>query len=239
MDAPTPARRPRPVRRQRLRVRGPHGHSSTIAFLDAIALAVLVIAPDGCVTYSNRAVESLLGWQARQIVGRHITALFPELPTPRSYNQFTLALLTQQLWAGALTLRCSSGNVREVYVSATPIGERPGGVVASISAARSQQQHELLGDTAASTNQHEQRAALISQFAHDIRNPLTMILASTQLAVIHVDDRDYVEECLTRIERAANRLTAVADRLVASIDGSAAYPARTSVEPPLNVAREE
>ncbi|HEU5088824.1 MAG TPA: PAS domain-containing protein [Roseiflexaceae bacterium] len=239
MDASSSVRRPRPVRRQHPRFRGPHARPGANAYLDAIALAVVVIAPDGYVIHSNRAVESLLGWQACQIVGRHITALFPVLPPPRSHNEFVLAVSAQQLWAGALSLRCSSGNVREVYVSATPIGERPGGVVASISAARLHQQHELLGDTAASTNQHEQRAAAISQFAHDIRNPLTMILASTQLAVTHADDHDYVEECLTRIERAANRLTAVADRLVASIDGSAAYPARTPVEPPLNVAREE
>ncbi|HEU5087813.1 MAG TPA: PAS domain-containing protein [Roseiflexaceae bacterium] len=238
MDAPTPARRPRPVRR-RLRVRGPHGHSSTIAFLDAITLAVLVIVPDGRVTYSNRAVESLLGWQARQIVGQHITALFPELPAPRSYNQFTLALLTQQLWAGALSLRCPDGTIHDMYVSATPIGNRQAGVVVSISAARSNQQHELLGDTAMSSNQHEQRAALISRFAHEIRNPLTMILACSQLAATHVHDRDYVQECLTSIERAAYRLSAVADRLVSSIDGTAAFPAHTPVESPLNVVREE
>ena len=55
-------------------------------------------------------------------------------------------------------------------------------------------------------NASEAKTQFLSSMSHDIRTPLNAVLGMTKLAQAHMDDTDYVRECLRKISLSGNHL---------------------------------
>jgi diguanylate cyclase (GGDEF)-like protein/PAS domain S-box-containing protein len=100
--------------------------------LDAVGQAVIATDPQGNVIYWNRAAEELYGWSVGEVMGRSITevTLF-EGPVERA-EEIIAEILAGRSWSGELEVRRKDGTIFPATVSATPVYEEQGVLIAII-----------------------------------------------------------------------------------------------------------
>lgn len=50
------------------------------------------------------------------------------------------------------------------------------------------------------------KTQFLSSMSHDIRTPINAVIGMTDIAIKHIDDKDYVKECLEKVSSAGNHL---------------------------------
>ena len=88
--------------------------------------------------------------------------------------------------------------------------------------------HKLRGlyYTAESANQAKTR--FLSTMSHDIRTPMNAVIGMTEIARRHIDDRDYVKDCLEKIALSGNHLLTLINDI---LDMSAVESGKVTINP--------
>lgn len=130
---------------------------------DATGFGVLIVRPDGYISYANSAAEDTLGYPASQLVGRQKHALLHGIGIEEDECPLVRALHTQERYFGHDFFVDARRNLVPVTVSSAPLPDGAGAALVfrdrSTEVARSREQ--------------EQGFALIS---HEIRSPLTTVV---------------------------------------------------------------
>ena len=104
--------------------------------LDAVEQIIVVAAPDGTVTYWNKAAEHILGWSADDIVGRNLI----DETAAHGTEQQAAAVIEQvrqgQGWRGELMLRRKNGETFPVLATGSPVHNEAGDLVGFIGVAQ-------------------------------------------------------------------------------------------------------
>jgi two-component system nitrogen regulation sensor histidine kinase GlnL len=176
---------------------------------DLLATLVAVVRADGCVLFSNAALEDALGASRKAIVGTSFSEVFTEPSQLQnalegaSVNEF--AALRYDAW-----LRRSGQESLPVHVIVTRTDPHDEIIVEMVPLEQQtrQDREERLAEQA-QTNKE-----LIRNLAHEIKNPLGGIRGAAQLLEMEIDSAD-LKEYTQVIIHEADRLQSLVDRLLA------------------------
>lgn len=101
--------------------RGDGRDGSSEVFLDQAEEAVMVTAPDGCITSVNRAFTEITGFSSEEAVGNWPRILKSGVHTPHFYGEFWRQLKETGRWTGEIWNRRKNGQVYPQWGSVTAI----------------------------------------------------------------------------------------------------------------------
>jgi diguanylate cyclase (GGDEF)-like protein/PAS domain S-box-containing protein len=102
-----------------------------VALLGAVGQAVIAIDPQGLIVYWNKAAEHMYGWNELEAVDTQITELIPALSLETT-RELVKAVVNRTPWTGDFLVQRRDGTILPVLVSATPMCDEDGELVAMI-----------------------------------------------------------------------------------------------------------
>ncbi|MPY95715.1 MAG: EAL domain-containing protein [Acidimicrobiia bacterium] len=116
------------------------------ALLDAVGEAVLATDTDGTTIYWNRAAEAMYGWSAAEVIGRQTLDTLSHQPGGPLVDEIVRHLLDGRTWSGVAPGRRRDGSAFPSQVTATPMLDAAGELVAVISVVRDITRHQQAED---------------------------------------------------------------------------------------------
>jgi PAS domain S-box-containing protein len=187
------------------------------AILDTVPNAIVSIDDHGIIQHANAATTRLFGYEEAELMGRNVRMLMP-FPYCDEHDDY----LERYRRTGEARI---IGREREVEGrrkdgSVFPIRLAVGealfdharmftGIVQDASEVRELQQQLL------QSQKMEAVGTLAGGVAHDFNNLLTSIRGSSEILIDHLDPADRLARSARRIQRAADRATALTTRLLA------------------------
>ena len=172
--------------------------------LDNLLDPLLVLAPDTTVQVLNPAAAKLLGYQTDEILGKPIRVLAPrgiDLFREEQENDLRKATLKNV----ELNLAAKDGSLVSVLFSSTVIKDSAGGVTHIIAVAKDMTERKKLEIQLLQTGKLSAVGQLAGGVAHEINNPLGVILGFAQGMLRRVKPGDVFEMPLKAVEREAIR----------------------------------
>ncbi len=100
--------------------------------LDAVGQAIIAVDPDGFITYWNRCAETLYGWPAEEVMGRHIV----DVTFPTALRTEAAEILAQlqrgESWSGEQQVQRRDGTPFSVQVHNSPVRNAAGELIGLI-----------------------------------------------------------------------------------------------------------
>ncbi len=175
--------------------------------LRSIADAVITTNVEGRVTFVNPVAEVLTGWSSADALGRRFDEVFQMFDerTGQRVEQLIGASvpLTRRSDVGTHMLRTRNGGEVAIDEHASPIGE--GALLGTVVVFRDVRERKRAEREAQERAEFEEK--LIGIVSHDLRNPLNVIILSTNLLLTRGDLDARAVRSITQIEASANRAT--------------------------------
>jgi two-component system nitrogen regulation sensor histidine kinase GlnL len=175
--------------------------------LDLLSTTVLLLNQDGCVEECNTAAQDLLGRSKRHIVGQMAISFFE--------NDANLAQSIHLACTGVLQDRRQSavlsrpGDHLEVSLTTMSLTQQPWAAMIEMKSF----EHRLVVDrTQRLIDEINTQHALLSNLAHEVKNPLGGLRGAAQLLEAELTDHRLTEYTQVIISE-ADRLQALVDRL--------------------------
>ena len=187
--------------------------TTSLAGLDLLASAVVVLDGEGAITYANPAAENMLESSFRALAGQRLVDLFA--------NGAKLEAVFQQALAHQfadkrqdLTLERAGRESLQVHVVVTSLDDAQTPVLIEM---RENVQQLKLDREERLLDQSQANKELIRNLAHEIKNPLGGIRGAAQLLELELPERQLKElrEYTQVIIKEADRLQTLVDRLLA------------------------
>src|SRR6266850_596452 len=171
---------------------------SLTELLDTLPVPVIVYAADGRVLYSNQARREFAGGDV-ETLDAAIARTSPRREDGEDMTRDELPALRAQLVRGErLRLRAKDGHVEVLLCNASPLRDADGKIAAAV---------VVFHDITDMSELERRRRDLFAMASHDLRTPLTTILAVAQLARRIVSkEPDRAAKALDDIEREAKRM---------------------------------
>jgi two-component system nitrogen regulation sensor histidine kinase GlnL len=186
---------------------------ASLAGLDLLASAVLVLDAEGCIIYANPAAENLLESSARQLHHQHLTALFSNgEKLQQMFDQAVAHVFDDK--RQDLALERPGREPLQVNVIVTALDQPETPVLIEL---RENVQLLKLHREERLLDQSEANKELIRNLAHEIKNPLGGIRGAAQLLEMELPERALapLREYTQVIIKEADRLQTLVDRLLA------------------------
>ncbi|WP_293780795.1 nitrogen regulation protein NR(II) [uncultured Oxalicibacterium sp.] len=188
-------------------------HMLSLAGLDLLASAVLVLDPEGRIIYANPAAENLLESSSKILLNQTLSELFLQNEELDALFQGAL----QQAFADKrqeLTLERLSREPLQVHAVVTALDQPETPVLIEL---RENLQQLKLDREERLLDQSQANKELIRNLAHEIKNPLGGIRGAAQLLELELPERHLKElrEYTQVIIKEADRLQTLVDRLLA------------------------
>jgi PAS domain S-box-containing protein len=187
------------------------------AILDTVPDAILSIDDRGIIQHANAATTRLFGYEEAELVGRNVRML---MPPPHCEEHDGYLVRYRRTGEARIIGRGREVEGRRKDGSVFPIRLTVGealfdharmftGILHDDSEVRELQQQLL------QSQKMEAVGTLASGVAHDFNNLLTSIRGSSEILIDHLDPTDRLARSARRIQRAADRATALTTRLLA------------------------
>lgn len=181
--------------------------------IDSAINGVAMSDLDGRITYANKAVLDLWGFESRdQMIGRNIVSFWDSREETAMVGE---AILTVGYWRGELSARHADGTKRRLQVNAGVFTDSSGvaaGMLASFVDVTEQRklQAQLL-----QAQKMESVGRLAGGIAHDFNNLLTVMKGYIELSLATLDQSSSIREDLLEVDRAADSAAALTQQLLA------------------------
>ena len=186
---------------------------SSLAGLDLLASAVLVLDVDGCITYANPAAENLLESSLKVMQHQRLTEMFLNGDTLQDiFNQAVAHHFDDK--RQDLVLERAGRDPLQVHMIVTALDDPQSPVLIEL---RENVQQLKLDREERLIDQSQANKELIRNLAHEIKNPLGGIRGAAQLLELELPERQLsgLREYTQVIIKEADRLQTLVDRLLA------------------------
>jgi two-component system nitrogen regulation sensor histidine kinase GlnL len=190
-----------------------NNQNHSLAGLDLLASAVLVLDADGCISYANPAAENLLESSLKVMQHQRLTEMF--LNGDKLQDIFTQAVAHQfDDKRQDLVLERAGRDPLQVHVTVTALDNPQAPVLIEL---RENVQQLKLNREERLIDQSQANKELIRNLAHEIKNPLGGIRGAAQLLELELPERQLngLREYTQVIIKEADRLQTLVDRLLA------------------------
>jgi two-component system nitrogen regulation sensor histidine kinase GlnL len=196
-----------------LRKAAVNNQTHSLAGLDLLASAVLVLDADGCISFANPAAENLLESSLKVMQHQRLTEMF--LNGDKLQDIFNQAIAHQfDDKRQDLVLERAGRDPLQVHVTVTALDNPEAPVLIEL---RENVQQLKLNREERLIDQSQANKELIRNLAHEIKNPLGGIRGAAQLLELELPERQLngLREYTQVIIKEADRLQTLVDRLLA------------------------
>ncbi len=183
------------------------------SYIENSSDAILRNDLDGKIRYVNPAFTRIFGWEANQVIGKNILEVFPE-----DKDRITKVMETIKAKKAfppyETKRRRKEGQTLDLYVSASPILNSRGDVIAITAVYRDHTRLKRLEDRLYQSEKMAAIGQLVAQIAHEINNPLSTLQFSLKLLRRSgPDDPDFKEE-IEDMDEEIKRIARIVDQLL-------------------------
>lgn len=187
--------------------------------LRSIGDAVIVTDVDGTITLINKVAEQQTGWSAHEACGKHLSVVLNII------NEKTRELcenpVDKVLKTGLITgltnhkvLIRKDGSEITIEDSAAPIKHRNSATIGIVIVFRDVTEKRRMENELLKMEKLESVGLLAGGIAHDFNNVLTSVVGNISLAKKHIDNENIAYDRLVKAEKASQRATDLAYRLL-------------------------
>jgi PAS domain S-box-containing protein len=183
------------------------------------ALDVIIVEePDGRISFWNRAAEQLLGWQAREVIGRRLKS-FAGAEVSSALYAATRATSEQGEWRGEIVLKAKNGRAVTFDFRRTLVRDKDGRPLAQLSIGSDLTQTRQLEEQLYRAQRMESISLLAAGIAHDLNNVLTPIIMA--LGLLKHDLREPGQiRIMATLEKSADRGASLVRQLLSFMQGT-------------------
>ncbi len=196
-------------------VDSPQTEMCAVEILNGLTTGVIVVAADGTMQRLNASAEVMLGISAARGQGQSFYTLFPDFTGLVELSQ--RALSERQSFGQELSIASPlrSGKVLDLAVRVTPLMDPDGRELLVFELIDATQRHQINRENALMT-QHGASRRMITQLAHEIRNPLGGLRGAAQLLERQLPGEE-LREFTRIIIGEADRLATLMDSLLGPV----------------------
>jgi PAS domain S-box-containing protein len=175
--------------------------------LESSAGAVVTINSDGIITRFNPAAETIFDYDARDVVGRHFTDLFPIHETNKPLVDMILLGVEKEMPSSAenVTVMTEKGRKLAMRIRTALLGGAEGKLVEVVASFRDLMEIKEIQEEMERINRLASMGSLVAGLAHEIRSPLGSLRGLAQLLQEDIIERggkaEYIEVILKEIDR--------------------------------------
>jgi PAS domain S-box-containing protein len=162
----------------------------------------------------NRAAERLVGLTSDQARGRPLSALCSVEQSTTIRDMLRTVASGSQVHNTEFDLTVVSGDKVPVALSCSPMRDDEGRVVGIVGVGRDLTERRHLQTQLIHSAKMASLGVMAGGIAHELRNPLGIILAATQLIEECFPDPQMVEECIAKVKTASQRASLVIESLL-------------------------
>lgn len=172
-----------------------------VNLLESISDGVIAVSPDGIVTRFNRAAAAILGYDAKEVIGRPFRELFGrDFPAPRIPEN--------------MTLRAKSGRMVPVSERDSPIHGQDGRRLGSVKTFQDLSEIIALREQVRQRDRLAAIGEMAATVAHEIRNPLGGIRGFAAFLARDIPKEDPRFRLVEKIQEGARLLDTVVTELL-------------------------
>lgn len=128
---------------------------------------IVITDPEGIVTYGNRAVERITGYEIKDILGKKVGALWKKPMTLEYYQDFWNTIKTKKKpYIGEIQNKRKNGEVYTALMSAFPILDKNGNILFFVGI-----EHDITREKEID----KEKTEFVSLTSHQLRTPLTAV----------------------------------------------------------------
>jgi len=183
------------------------------------ALDVIIVEePDGRISFWNRAAEQLLGWQAREVIGRRLKS-FAGAEVSSALYAATRTTSEKGEWRGEMALTAKDGRTVTFDFRRTLVRDRDGRPLAQLSIGNDLTGTRQLEEQLYRAQRMESISLLAAGIAHDLNNVLTPIIMA--LGLLKHDLREPGQiRIMATLEKSADRGASLVRQLLSFMQGT-------------------
>jgi PAS domain S-box-containing protein len=183
------------------------------------ALDVIIVEePNGRISFWNRAAEQVLGWQAREVIGKRLRS-FSGADAAPALNAATRATNEKGLWRGEISLASKDRRTVTFDFRRTLVRDRDGRPLAQLSIGHDLTGIRQLEEQLYRAQRMESISLLAAGIAHDLNNVLTPIIMT--LGLLKQDLREPSQvRIMGTLEKCADRGASLVRQLLSFMQGT-------------------
>ena len=184
--------------------------------LESSAGAVVTINSDGIITAFNPAAETIFDHDAREVVGRHFTDLFPIHEANKGLTDMILLGIEKDMASSVekVTVMTKKGKKLAMRIRTTLLGSTEERLVEVVGSFRDLEEIKEIQREIQRINRLASLGSLVGGLAHEIRSPLGSLRGLVQLLQEDVIERGGKAEYIQVILREIDRLNNVVEELL-------------------------
>ena len=203
------------------RRRNEEARARLAAIVESSDDAIISKTLDGVIRTWNTGAERVFGYQAEEVVGRHITLLIPPERIPEEEEQQILARLSRgELVDHYETVRMSKDGRRlDISLTVSPIRDPEGRIIGASKVARDVTERKrveaALQEAAEALKEADRRKdEFLAVLAHELRNPLAPLRNGLQVMRLRADDPELVARTREMMDRQLSHMVRLIDDLL-------------------------
>jgi len=184
----------------------PASVKTLITALDPVPAGITVTDLEGKILYLNRRILDSLGYEADELLGREVEAIYGESVEPELAERIRRDTL-EGGWHGEIVARRKDGSVFPVYLETSPIPDESGKPVVTVTVARDITDERAFQERMVAEARQGTFGIIAHNVAHEVRNHLSAIKMSLYMlenkdtpASEHPTHFEIAREELNRIE---------------------------------------
>ena len=181
--------------------------------LESIGDAVSFTGSDGIIRFVNKSWEGMYGFSREEALGKHFTIFVPDTIEYRRTAAGIQLEALETAWRGELLRVRKSGEHMDTKKTLTPVKDKDGSTLGIIAVTQDITESKRVEERMQEANRLASIGELAAGVAHEINNPLGIIVGSSELLEIE----DLSPTVLTRvktIQRQADRAARIVRNLL-------------------------
>ena len=183
--------------------------------IESVTDAVVIVDPDGKLTYLNPEYEKISGYPVEELIGRLFTELVPPEDRESTLERFRQGLSGEKTPIAEISILHKDGSQVPVEINSTTLLDAEGKPVGRIAVVRDISKRKSLEAHLLQRQRLESIGILAGGIAHDFDNILSIIMGFTDMAMREVPEKSRARQNLDRALRGIQRAADLVKQITA------------------------
>ncbi len=175
---------------------------------------VISMDPEGKILTWNPAAEEISGISSQEIEGRSILSLPSPEHKPRMREMLHVLRGSKDVFNAEADIMSAQEEMVPVSWNCSALEDEGGEVIGFVAVGRDLRGRREMEAQLINSAKMASLGVMAGGIAHEIRNPLGVVIAAVQLLQEHRDDKGLANECIEKITQATERASSVVENLL-------------------------